>query len=305
MAEKPKASSTPKIVDVSARRRIGDANDESVQSPIQNFIILESSHGRCKPLDSNSEDEKSESYIDSNDETEESKEEENSINTTLCNCINPVSIITMIVVFISLIFLYSYGDGVNMKEPSLEKLSQEFPSQVEDFWMYVEVGIQEITKFHQPKTFLLLYNDESQKTVNKILDKISQFAVCKLTNCLSIPVVLEGNDLNTSDILEDYGRIISRNKEKLKKSGVMIVKNLEKIRGISAQAFHSFCDEYNPVVEKALFIFTMKVDEFHENNVKFVENYLHRLWKDDIKDDKFYPLFTRISNNVLPVIVER
>uniref|UniRef100_V5GZZ8 Torsin-1A-interacting protein n=1 Tax=Anoplophora glabripennis TaxID=217634 RepID=V5GZZ8_ANOGL len=299
---KPKASSTPKIVDISHRRPIGDVNNDSIQSPIVSYTYEHVV--KKKTFESNSEEDYDD-FVDSNDETD-NRTEERTTNTAFCNCVGSPFILITIVIILLGVFLYIIPEEQNRvsASPSIEILSQEFPSQEEDFWIYIKEGIQDIKKFHKPRTFLLLYNNEGQETLIKILTRIIKYATCSLTNCTASPVILKASDLNDPNILEDYGNIITRNKVKLEESGVMIVKNLEKVPGVSAQAFHSFCDEFNPVVNKALFIFTMKVDKFHDNDYKYVEKYLYDHWK-DIDEDNFYPLFTRIVNVILRIMVEK
>lgn len=279
------------------RRPIRNIN-KSFQSPTQ-YIPEGASYGR---FDSNAEEE-SDDYIDSNDETDKSTEEWK--NTTLCNCVSPsIYVLTALCIVIAIVF-YFYPDEQSRVNAftSIKILTEEFPSQVEDFWLHIEEGVKDIKRFHKPRTFILLYTNDSEETLKKILKRFAEFATCTLTCCMASPVLLTANVLSDAEILKDYGEIITRNKEKLQESGVMIIENLEKVPSLSAQAFHSFCDEYNPVVNDALFIFTMKVNEFHGNDLKFVERYLRHHWN-DIRDDHFYPLFTRIANVVLPIMVE-
>ncbi|KAJ8932640.1 hypothetical protein NQ318_015990 [Aromia moschata] len=301
----PEASSTPKIVGISCRRRVGESNDLP-QSPINRNILNESgdyipesaSHGT---LPDEILDETPDDFL--NSDSDKAKETSECLeNTNVCNCLSPFMAIVLIIVAVFLCLLYSY-EGKNTVKVSptaaLGKLSEQFPTQVEDFWLSLGLNIDEILKFNQPKTFLFLYSEESEKTTNRIINEVSKIAVCSLTNCSAAPVIFEGNDLNSLEILDDYGKIISDVKRKLEESGVMVIKNLEIVSGKSAPAFHSFCDEYNPLVNKALLIFTMKIKD-NNSDIKFVEKYLRNQWR-DVKDDHFYALFTRISSNILPI----
>ncbi|KAJ8913607.1 hypothetical protein NQ315_013429 [Exocentrus adspersus] len=262
---KPTASSTPKIVHLSPRPPIGGNKSlDAVQSPINKFTLSPESSRRFPLIQGHSERDKSESSdekesddcVDSNEEGECSSMEERATNTIFCNCVNASYVVFFVAILFGAGILYGYPDE---QDVTITDLKSEFPSQVDDFWIYIGEAL---------------------------------------------PVMLEVADLRDTSILNDYGEVISRNKAKLEKNGVMIIKNLEKVPGVSAQAFHSLCDEFNPVVNEALFIFTMKVDEYHENELKFVEEYLHSRWS-DIKEDTFYALFTRIANIVLPIKVER
>jgi len=190
---------------------------------------------------------------------------------------------------------------------SIEELKQHYPLQLEDTWIALESGIDEITSFNKPSVFLLLYKNEADRTVNKLLASIGKYATCNLNgNCETQPIILRSSDLSTADLKSDYGHVINKYKPELEKRAVMIVKNLDKVPGEVAQAFHSMCDEYTPLVDRTAFFFTMKVDslENSETDLQLVEDILRRNWN-DLEDDIFYPLFTRISSMVLKVIPEK
>lgn len=132
---------------------------------------------------------------------------------------------------------------------------------------------------------------------------ISEEAVCRISSCSEDPLEIKPSDISTSDILEDYGRIISKYKDTLEKSGVMIIRNLEKIPGTAAQAFHSLCDEYNPVVNKALFLFTIEVPEIPKQASHYTRKYLGNKWT-ELDETKFAPLFTRISSGFIMSVMQ-
>lgn len=286
-------------MDISRRPPIGNGNN-TYESPIVNYkheSVLKSTNFEPK-----SEDESD--HVDSDDETDKSTEEKK--NITFGNCVHLYVYIASGVLIIVGVLLYIHPNEQNKVNAtaSIKNLMQKFPSQVEDFWLHIEEGVGDIKQFHKPRTFIFLYTKESQETLEKILNRVVEFATCTLTYCAAVPIILKANELKEANILKDYGEIITRNKERLEESGVMVIENLENVPGLSAQAFHSFCDEYNPVVSDALFIFTMKVDEFHDNDLHFIEKYLRNRWN-DITDDHFYPLFTRIVNVVLPIMAEK
>lgn len=179
-------------------------------------------------------------------------------------------------------------------------LKNKYGAQEEDFWISFQVLLKDSIKYNQPKSLMLLYNDDTLSTIESLLIDLSHYAVCKLTNCSSIPIILEPNEFEESHIDYDYGNIIEWNKQKLEESGVMIVKNLERIPGKSALAFHSFCDEYQPVVPKAVFVFTLKVDQHSKVKTEYVEYILRKKWS-NLSDDLFYPLLARITNFIFIV----
>ncbi|KAG5886073.1 Lamina-associated polypeptide 1C [Gonioctena quinquepunctata] len=311
MDQQPKAFSTPKHVH-HLRGRPSIREHSSIQSPIEL-----SNDEDSVPRDDTSDSEKE---IQSNDFNKSPSDSDSYLrsegdssgvyrkdlnNRQFCNCLGYSSAAMLAVIAILIIMLYGVDEGeVNSKKYIIEDLEKEFPTQVNDFWISIKVAISEINRAHRPKSIILVYQSDATDTLNRIISGITLIALCELTSCSLKPLIIAGEDLNTTDILEDYGKIIARNKEQLQERGVMVINNMEKIPGVSAQAFHSLCDEFNPVIEKALFLFTMKVDAFQKNIVKLIENQLRSSWS-DLDDDRFYPLFTRISDVVLPVTIER
>jgi hypothetical protein len=184
----------------------------------------------------------------------------------------------------------------------LESIKEKFPTQDDYFWIAFESGVHDVVQRNQPSTFILLYDEKGEVILQELVQQLSKYAICNITDCSNKPIVITDSELNSPDLLKDYGLLIQRYKEQLEKNGVMVVKNLENVRGISAQAFHSFCDQFTPLVDKSLFIFTMKVDELPgSNNMKFVEEYFKNKWT-DIKTDTLNALITRITNMVLEVM---
>lgn len=179
-------------------------------------------------------------------------------------------------------------------------LDKYFEAQEEDFYLSFRVMVEDCIKYNQPKTFMLLYSDDTVTTLNSMLTKLTDSAVCELTGCSSDHLVLEGNSFVNHDISYDYGNIITENADKLIEKGVMVIKNLEKIPGRLAMVFHSLCDQYQPVVPKSLFIFTIKMESYPKDKTEYVEKLLRNKWM-DLSDDIFYPLFTRITNMIFIV----
>ncbi|CAG9817133.1 unnamed protein product [Phaedon cochleariae] len=312
MTSEPKASSTPKFVNIKKRPAIGQ-QEESIQSPILNDdYSSDHSYSEDEIHESNSIDVNYEnnshphSKVDRlNDLTPGRNGARNNKSFLGFDFKSGTAIIILPILICLMVSLYMVDEAPSVdSDITIHKLSHQFPSQMEDFWLNIDVAVSEIKRWHKPKSVILLYQDDGYKTVESIVEKISKYAVCQITNCSSKPVNIDGISLGKKDILADYGRVIAYNKEQLETSGVMIVKNLERVPGRSAQAFHSLCDEHNPVVENALFLFTMKVKSVQENSMSSIENNLRHLWN-DLDDDKFYPLFTRISSTVFPVMEEK
>lgn len=190
---------------------------------------------------------------------------------------------------------------------TIRDLRSNFPLQSEELWNALESGIQEVKNLNKPSVFLFLYEDEAEDTVNKILSDASKYAECILNrDCEVQPIILTSGNLNSEKAVTDYGYVINKYKSELECKSVMIVKDLDKVLGEVAQAFHSMCDEYTPLVKKTVFFFTMKVDNLRnilKSDVHIAEDILRSNWS-NLDEDIFEPLFTRISSIVLRVVPE-
>ncbi|XP_976409.2 uncharacterized protein TORIP isoform X2 [Tribolium castaneum] len=185
---------------------------------------------------------------------------------------------------------------------SIHLIQEKFPTQNDDIWLAFESGVNDVITRNRPSTFIFLYQEEAEGTLRKLLEQLSKYALCNIRDCSKKPIVLSDSELNSPQVVSDYGSLIEKYRDRLSENGVMIVKNLENVRGVSAQAFHTFCDEFTPLVEKSLFIFTMKVKELpRAGSMKFVDEYFRNKWT-DIKIDTFNALITRITSMVVEVM---
>lgn len=182
---------------------------------------------------------------------------------------------------------------------SLDEIKEIFP-QDNAFWISIETGITEITNFNKPSIIILLHK-HNVHNFTELLDNITIYASCILNEDCSVkPIVIEGNDLNTQEMIEDYGIIIDHYSPLLNEKHIMVVKNMDNILGSVAQAFHYICDEFSPLVRKSLIIFTIGVDKFKGKALDQAVNILNAKWN-DVEPDKLEALITRVSSIVLHV----
>lgn len=82
----------------------------------------------------------------------------------------------------------------------------------------------------------------------------------------------------------------------------MVVRDLDDIPANAAQAFHSFCDVYNPAVERAIIFFTMKVNDVVgvENATRIAEKLLTNVWS-ALELNALQPLIGRVTDDVLVI----
>ena len=81
----------------------------------------------------------------------------------------------------------------------------------------------------------------------------------------------------------------------------MTVHDFDQLRGSVAQVFHWFCDQYTPVIPKAVFQFTIKVDQIVAKHrlIPLVDQILVDRWIEELNNDSLYPLIARVTGMVL------
>lgn len=308
----PKASSTPKYQRIRGRGPIHDF-DSPIQSPIQPEDHFSKS--------SEEESDTDERYYDRNhgdpvrnvssvneirqrnpsiqqknyESTNVNKKPSTSSNVTFTKQVN--SFIAILLLLISGLFWKYFTTAQSENVHSFLNLSQKYPHQQEDLWYALTSGVDDVVMYNAPSVFLFLYKKESRKTVDHLLNDISLYTECKLNDCDTKPIIITSEMYKDKTFLSDYGHFIEKYKEPLLERSVMIIKNLELMPGQLAQALHSLCDRFNPLVHKSLFIFTMEVTDLNEEPVKNARTILRNSWA-NIKDDIFEPLFTRITSIV-------
>lgn len=329
----PKASSTPKkLLKIRARDSIHSYDQPSVQSPIFPPYDDKTSpqmYRRRSRSGPNSESELSHSDSESESEEEcadnplnhrgnpktqrlrENERETKSKERIKTNTSSiwfgltglPIAVTIVLLGLIVVLVCAHFGTPEvrkTLKAPNIKQYIEKYQNQDEDLWYGLESGVYEIQTNDRPAIFMLLYKKAAKETLERILSDITSYSECVLNECSTKPITLTPSMYRNEDLSSDYGILLDRYSNELASRSVMIVKNLEKMPGQLAQAFHTFCDRYNPQVGRSLFVFTLEVEELGESPVNQAREILTNLWS-DLKSDLFEPLFTRISSMVLYV----
>ncbi|KAJ9575351.1 hypothetical protein L9F63_025697 [Diploptera punctata] len=203
--------------------------------------------------------------------------------------------------------LYVNSESVEKKtrlRDDIKNIRSEFPSQENDIWYKFSSGIIDVEgNPSRPSVFLILY-DRADNTPSCLAMKIAKAAMHFLNSTKSGPLVLDGVELGKNMMYNnDYGELIAEKKLKVEEHRTVIIKNLHKVPGKVAQSFHSLCDRHTPLVDKAVYLFTLKASGIHnvERATALAEEELERSWKKDINEDVLKPLITRITDNVVVV----
>lgn len=71
------------------------------------------------------------------------------------------------------------------------------------------------------------------------------------------PTVIHSSELN----MQSHSELMNEYRLEVAKTGVMLVKDIDRIPSSLAMAFHYFCDEYNPLVAKSAIFFTLNLEQ--------------------------------------------
>jgi hypothetical protein len=191
---------------------------------------------------------------------------------------------------------------------AIRDIRSEFPSQLNTTWEAFSACIKQLQETPtKPSVFLLLYETEDW-TSACLAWKIANITAHFLSATNPDPIVLYGTDIeNNQTLVEDYGILLNEYDPMVRERYAMIVKDLHRIPGIVAQSFHWFCDTVTPLVDKAVFLFTMKVSRVShakDNPTMMAERELKRLWNGQVDEDKLGALIVRITDNVMMIMPE-
>lgn len=248
----------------------------------------------------------------------ESKKSENENNFT----IYLVGIIVVIVaVSIGWLLLQNnslQNASAKIKCPQITALSKQYSRQEPQLWKSLKTNIENVLNQtpKQPGIFLLAYNDRI--TVERIMADI----INATTHCMhsrdpkrAHPIQLNGGTFATAEMLKDYGVVISRYRNELESEGIMYVADLHETPAEVAQAFHTICDAYTPLVHKSIIFFTLFVEDASSSNHngKMSPNHVHHLvesklqnkWGAKINDDTLHALIGRVTDQVFFIHPEK
>lgn len=116
--------------------------------------------------------------------------------------------------------------------------------------------------------------------------------------------LLNGSLLSESK-KSDPGTLIEVITTAVEKNKIIVVTDVQYIPAKLARGFHFLVDKYNPKVEEAIYVLTLKIPSYLKNEKPVVaaEETLRECWK-ELSDDTLLPLVTRMTVQVLPINAE-
>lgn len=194
-------------------------------------------------------------------------------------------------------------------EESLDNIMERFPSQDDNVWFVFSAGIKSITVGtpNKPAVFLMLY-ESNDKTPACLAKEVSKVAISYIMGWNSMPIIVDGVQLKQDEALKkDSGELIVRYNNTVRNKGSLIVTNLHEVPANIAKSFHFFCDTYSPLIEKAVYFFTLSTqgERLPKNKLQRVaEKTIKNLWSDSLESHLLEPLITRLTGYVIRVVPE-
>lgn len=218
-------------------------------------------------------------------------------NFSACVAIGSVSLLVIGGLLYSL-----YGETLHGETHiTIKDLKLSFPSQAVDLWNAIESGVTDVVDYKRPTVLFLIHKHMDNETISHLLGNLTKYISCIINkDCGVSPITLTNHNLNSPELIADYGIVLTTYKPQLEKATTMVIRNIDLVSGSVARAFHSICDQYTPLVGKSVVIFTMGVDDFPPRDLQLVERVLKNNWS-NLDIDVYAPLISRMTNIVLRI----
>lgn len=171
----------------------------------------------------------------------------------------------------------------------------------------LKTGLSTIFSRMDTGSFMFVYNGKINNfnlvRFEKFADEVAYTAARFLRNDISSirHTVVESSNLD----MQEHGELITRYRDDVDKSGVMLVKEIDAVPSDLAMAFHYYCDEYDPLVKRSAIFFTLNMANCSNTpdpkcTHDFIEKCLARKWK-TIPPENMRPLLTRVVDVIIDV----
>lgn len=217
-----------------------------------------------------------------------------------------VVVVTMILLLVSFLFIKSYLIGMNQPDEcqiALRRLRDDHPEQDKIMISSIVRASKSLREGleHPVHSIVLLYS--SQSSPSFINDVLTNSVHCTSSGH-SNPVVLQRHNF-TKQMESDFGYVLTTFGDQLKKEGIMMVNDVNKLPYGVAPAFHALCDSETPWAQPAAIYFSIQVpDGVQVTEDDSLDHLAIRLLKDQWKQlpsNILDPLITRITDQVLYV----
>lgn len=219
-------------------------------------------------------------------------------------------VILTFLVLIGAVYFGVYRRSPTSTEPSVpvseiflktfESFPERFPSQRSDTWKKIRTVVKATASFKEPAypgIIVLLSRSDTEKVANCL----GRMLAHNLTLAYNEPdyVILRGKQFQHKD--PDDAKMVIDN---IIQTGLVNGKHVVLFDGLhylpaqSSLLFHSYCDNENAPFKGAIYIFTVTMQEFAENEK---DNEVTSVWKGNLSDDQRFALESRINSYVVYV----
>lgn len=207
------------------------------------------------------------------------------------------TVITCSLIFCLLIFRLLTAPKEPISCPQFRELTKHFLHQDMMLWKSLKVGIENVLNENpaKPSVFLLAYTD-LDTTQNLMANILNATANCMQT---TRPIQLNGATFATAEMIKDYGEIIAKYRDQLKREKILYVSDVNETPAAAAQVFHTICDTVEPLVDKAVIFFTVYLEP--DNHEQSPASVLHKVEK--VLETNW--LNKAVSENTLKALIGR
>ncbi|XP_046971723.1 uncharacterized protein LOC124538635 isoform X2 [Vanessa cardui] len=226
-------------------------------------------------------------------------------------------VVIAMIIFLLAVIMFLYSQHVSDKALTKNVYDKfRFDSDVKDLKekykvkensiLQVKTGVATIFENQDTASFIFVYNSDSINfdpvIFNNFIEDIAATTSRYLRNeSKEVHVTVDTSNLmmtTTKDFMNQY-------QDKVIRTGVMLVKDIDSVPSQLAMAFHYYCDEYNPLVKRSAIFFTFNLANCSiisdkKSSHEYVEKCLANKWN-SVGEEKIGPLLTRVVNIVVDV----
>ncbi|CRK90402.1 CLUMA_CG004016, isoform A [Clunio marinus] len=164
-------------------------------------------------------------------------------------------------------------------------LTKNFPNQDKLLFKSLKIGIEGIVNSDpsKPSVFSIFSTDSA--LINNLMEEVVKITK-QCINQTNDPINLSKDEINE--------KLVTNYKDELSKRTIMIIRDVDKIAPGNVKVLHSFCDTYNPLVEKSIIFLTIHVPGSPKGKpIDYIREHLNDQWE-SLADNVRNPLITRM-----------
>jgi len=175
----------------------------------------------------------------------------------------------------------------------MTRLKAEFPSQSKRTWSVVKASLTSLFSNErgpeQPSVILMLTEGEEAKRAAKCLAGNLRVSAARALSRPEDSKVFDRNDAYVREALQDLMDA------ELAMTSTFALQGLENLGGLTAMAFHAFCDNLQAPYKKAAIILVAEATASKDRLEKQAEEALSAAWSQELDEDRWAPILARVA----------